>query len=84
MITLNFLIKIPSFLSITLISAYRTIGTQHLGGCCRFEPSCSEYSLLCYQRFSFIKATKLTIVRIFSCRPGGTFGFDPVPERKGS
>ncbi len=59
---------------------YRSIGTLHIGGCCRFEPSCSEYALTCYSRFSFLKATQLTFDRLISCRPFGKMGYDPAPE----
>lgn len=68
------------FFSIILMVGYRTVGTSHLGGCCRFTPSCSEFALGCYHRFNFLKATQLTFKRLLSCRPGGGFGFDPIPE----
>jgi len=70
-------------LSILLMLVYRAFGTFHIGGGCRFEPSCSEYALCCYERFSFSKATALTVKRLASCRPFGRFGYDPVPEKLG-
>ena len=77
----NVLERALKFFSIFGMVAYRTIGSPHFGGCCRFTPSCSEFALGCYHRFSFITATKLTFLRLISCRPGGKFGYDPVPEK---
>ncbi|MFP5518366.1 MAG: membrane protein insertion efficiency factor YidD [Bdellovibrionia bacterium] len=62
-----------------LLAAYRTIGTNHLGGACRFSPSCSEYAVEAIQSLSPFKAIKLIFLRIIKCRPGGPYGFDPVP-----
>lgn len=73
----------PSFLirklALLFIGCYRTIGTTFLGGCCRFEPSCSEYALVCFHNLSLAKALKLTFFRVLKCRPFGPVGYDPVP-----
>lgn len=36
---------------------------------CLHYPSCSNYGLLAYQKYNFIKATKRTINRIRDCHP---------------
>lgn len=61
------------------IGAYRTIGTTHLGGSCRFEPSCSEYAVEAIHKHAPLKAMRLIAVRVSKCRPGGSWGYDPVP-----
>lgn len=66
-------------LIIFLVGSYRTLGSSWLGGGCRFEPSCSEYCQEAFRKHSFKRATFLTIKRLISCRPGGRFGYDPVP-----
>lgn len=66
-------------LALILIGIYRTIGTSFLGGCCRFEPSCSEYAMICFHKVSLGKAIKLTMLRILKCHPFGPTGYDPVP-----
>ncbi|MBC7371579.1 MAG: membrane protein insertion efficiency factor YidD [Bdellovibrionaceae bacterium] len=66
-----------------LIGAYRTLGTTHMGGACRFTPSCSEYAVDTIHEHSFFKAIYLITKRILKCRPGGSFGFDPVPHASG-
>ena len=47
---------------------------------CRFYPTCSQYGITALKRFGFIKGSYLTIRRIIRCRPGGDYGYDPVPE----
>ena len=78
---LKFLNKFFQAILFLLIGAYRTIGTTHLGGGCRFEPSCSEYALEAVRLHSPHRAVYLMLKRIARCRPGGAWGFDPVPAR---
>ena len=49
------------------------------GSCCRFEPTCSQYGLIAFKRYPFLKAFKLTAKRLSKCHPGGPHGYDPVP-----
>ena len=74
--------NIFSQLGLFLVGIYRTIGTTHMGGACRFHPSCSEYAVEAYKSKDFLAASQLIVKRIFKCRPGGSFGYDPVPEGK--
>jgi putative membrane protein insertion efficiency factor len=62
-----------------LVGLYRTVGTTHLGGACRFSPSCSEYAIEALNIHNPFKAIFLIIKRILRCRPGVPGGFDPVP-----
>ena len=41
------------------------------GGGCRFYPSCSEYAVLTYKKYSFLKASRLILFRLLSCHPFG-------------
>jgi putative membrane protein insertion efficiency factor len=63
------------------VGLYRTIGTTHLGGCCRYEPSCSQYAVECLSQFNGFKALLLISKRLLRCRPGAAFGYDPVPQK---
>ncbi len=75
--------KLENALSYSLfvfVSAYRTIGTTFLGGTCRFTPSCSEYALQAIKEEKPILAIKHIFIRIIKCRPGGPFGYDPLPS----
>ena len=77
----RFVFKIPTFIALLIIYFYRIVISPQLAGCCRFYPSCSEYGLIAFKRFCFLKGFKLTLKRIARCRPGGDYGYDPVPEK---
>lgn len=47
---------------------------------CRHEPSCSAYGLEAFAKHPPHRAAALTTKRVLNCRPGGTHGYDPVPE----
>ena len=49
---------------------------------CRFTPTCSEYMILCLQKYSLFKGLKLGFKRLVKCRPFGPFGYDPVPSEE--
>lgn len=78
--SVEILSKFLSGVFLMLTGAYRTIGTNHLGGCCRFQPSCSEYANEALKIHPVHSATYLIVTRIIKCRPGSTWGFDPVPD----
>jgi uncharacterized protein len=62
-----------------MVIAYRVALSPLFGGACRFEPSCSEYAILSLRSHPPTLALKLIVKRLLKCRPGGPFGFDPVP-----
>ena len=65
--------------AIALIQFYKFAISPFLAGCCRFEPTCSTYSMQAFKKYGFWKGLKLTVKRISRCRPGGSHGYDPVP-----
>ena len=71
--------SIVNKIAILLIRCYQIAISPHLAGCCRFEPTCSQYGLIAFRKYGFLKALKLTAKRIARCRPGGDYGYDPVP-----
>ncbi|CAN1304281.1 UPF0161 protein At3g09310 [Linum perenne] len=44
---------------------------------CRYVPTCSEYSMIAYNKYGFSKGTVLTVWRLCRCNPLGGTGFDP-------
>lgn len=78
---LYFIKRIPSYIAIGIIMLYRGLISPLLPSCCRFVPTCSEYGLIAFKRFGFLKGFILTSKRILRCRPGGPHGYDPVPEK---
>lgn len=74
--------KVFSFILLLLVSAYRVFGSLFVGGACRFEPSCSEYASDALRNHGPFAALRLIALRLAKCRPGGAWGFDPVPDRE--
>lgn len=70
-----------SNLIIKLIRLYQKIPikTHNL---CRYSPTCSEYMIIAIKKHGLIKGIYLGIKRILRCNPFGSYGYDPVPERK--
>ena len=48
---------------------------------CKYNPTCSHYALVAFQRFNFFKAFFLSLWRILRCNPWSKGGYDPVPEK---
>jgi len=69
----------PSWALRMLIVTYRVLSANR-SPACRFTPSCSEYALESLDRFGARRGLPLALRRLGRCRPGGPFGFDPVPE----
>ncbi|HZK00157.1 MAG TPA: membrane protein insertion efficiency factor YidD [Tissierellaceae bacterium] len=67
-------------LSILLIRFYQKFISKYIliGRHCRFYPTCSQYSLLAYKKYGFIKGSYLTIKRILRCNPLHEGGYDPL------
>ena len=60
---------------------YQICISPFIGGraACRFVPTCSEYTKQAIEKYGIIKGSFLGIKRISRCRPGGGYGYDPVP-----
>lgn len=66
---------------ISLVKAYRLLLSPWLGSSCRFEPSCSLYSLQALQKHGAAVGSYLTLRRLSRCHPWCAGGIDPVPEQ---
>ena len=66
-------------LLILLVRAYQVTLSPLFSGCCRFEPSCSNYMIESLQRHGVFKGLYLGIRRLLRCHPFGGSGYDPVP-----
>lgn len=74
-----FIKSIPTKIAIGIIIFYRIIISPLFPPCCRFVPTCSQYGLEAFKKYGFCKGFALTAKRIARCRPGGDYGYDPVP-----
>ncbi|MFM6991635.1 MAG: membrane protein insertion efficiency factor YidD [Rhodoferax sp.] len=65
-----------------LVKAYRLLLSPWLGSACRFEPTCSAYSLQALQAHGAAAGTYLTLARLARCHPWCAGGHDPVPAER--
>lgn len=71
--------RVFSSFGIFLIRLYQGIISPYMPNSCRYTPTCSQYGIEAYQKYSFFKATWLTAKRIGRCHPWGGKGYDPLP-----
>ncbi|WP_342620198.1 membrane protein insertion efficiency factor YidD [Rhodoferax sp. GW822-FHT02A01] len=67
------------WLLISLVKAYRLLLSPWLGSACRFEPTCSVYSLQALEQHGAMAGSYLTAARLVRCHPWCAGGSDPVP-----
>lgn len=63
---------IRSYLSIFIIyiiRAYQSNAPNWIRSACRYEPSCSEYSIIALQKYGLLKGLFLAVFRIIRCFP---------------
>ena len=65
------------------IHLYRWTLRPFFGWPCRHLPTCSDYALKAIDTNGAWRGFWLTVSRLSRCRPGGTDGYDPVPDLRG-
>ncbi len=83
---MNLLKRLPNSVFILIIKLYRFVLSPSVGflrflpfypkPSCIFYPTCSEYGVQCFKKYSFLKAFKKTAHRIIRCHPGNEPGVD--------
>ncbi len=76
---LDVLKRIVTFPFVLIIRFYQVAISPYTPAACRFEPTCSHYSVEALQKHGLFKGSWLAIKRITSCHPWGKSGYDPVP-----
>lgn len=64
---------------ILIVRVYRLAISPWLGANCRYDPSCSTYTIEALQLHGVLKGSGLAARRIGRCHPWGGSGHDPVP-----
>ena len=63
------------------IRFYQKHISPHFPPCCRYRPTCSQYSLEAISRYGALRGTWLSTLRILRCNPFSDGGWDPVPQK---
>lgn len=63
-----------------LVRGYRLLLSPWIGSACRFEPTCSVYSLQALEQHGAAAGCYLTVRRLARCHPWCEGGLDPVPQ----
>lgn len=71
--------KILIFPFVFLVRFYQVGISPFTPATCRFEPTCSTYTLQALKKHGLFKGGWLSLKRIASCNPWGKTGYDPVP-----
>ena len=64
------------------VKIYQWIISPILPNSCRFQPTCSQYTIEAIKTWGPLKGIWLGIRRISKCHPWGGSGYDPVPPRE--
>ena len=64
-----------------LVRFYQLAISPYTPSSCRYEPSCSQYTIEALKKRGVIVGLWLSLKRIFSCHPWGGSGYDPVPNK---
>jgi putative membrane protein insertion efficiency factor len=64
---------------VLLIRGYQVTLAPLLPSACRYQPTCSQYTLEAVERHGALKGAWLGVKRIARCHPFHPGGYDPVP-----
>ncbi|KFB00653.1 hypothetical protein IA57_09295 [Mangrovimonas yunxiaonensis] len=67
---------------IFLVKFYQNAISPFFPATCRYQPTCSHYTIEALTKHGLWHGGKLALKRIFSCHPWGGSGYDPVPDPK--
>lgn len=76
----GFVWRLPQRALVLMVLAYRYLLKPWLGNACRFEPTCSAYTLQALREQGALRGTAWGTWRLMRCHPWCQGGHDPVPS----
>jgi putative membrane protein insertion efficiency factor len=70
----------PVLLATLAIRCYQIVIRPHLIGCCRFYPTCSDYTIEALRTHGLVRGSVLAAHRLARCHPFSNGGIDQVPR----
>jgi putative membrane protein insertion efficiency factor len=65
--------------ALVLLRFYKRFLSPLLPPMCRFEPTCSVYTMQAVEKYGFFRGVWLGTRRLLRCHPFNPGGWDPVP-----
>ncbi len=70
--------QFPKALCLWLIRGYRYFISPLFPPCCRFTPTCSQYTIQAIEKYGVLRGGLMGAWRILRCHPFAKGGHDPV------
>ena len=67
---------------VLVVRFYQVAISPYTPSSCRYDPTCSQYTIEALRKRGLITGLWLSLKRIFTCHPWGGSGYDPVPNKK--
>jgi len=72
-------VSIFARVAVLMIRGYQVTLSPLLPSACRYQPTCSAYTLEAVERYGAMRGGWMGMRRILRCHPFARGGYDPVP-----